>query len=258
MKGMALCVASVGVLLGMANVHAAGMAKGSVSRVYTDSVAPAEQQAYVAGIKSYNKCLAEHGFKFTWTAWAHETGDTYQYSYVSDPLSWAAFDEMHKQGKVCDTVWQTAVNRHLKSETSAFAIDKPELSHSGKTTAPSGAIMDVIFFKLKPGHEAVEAFTDVVKKIAAAADKSSWPYYYRTVQVMDAGAGAPDFMVLIYSKSWADFGIEPDPSLWKMVANVSGQPEADAMRKSLGAAVAEQSSHVDSLDAELTYHASGH
>jgi hypothetical protein len=66
-------------------VPAADKKDATIVRDYTDIVAPADQAAYETGIKRFNQCLAQHGYKFAWTAWLHETGDTYTYSYTDVP-----------------------------------------------------------------------------------------------------------------------------------------------------------------------------
>ncbi|AIF47811.1 hypothetical protein HY57_11310 [Dyella japonica A8] len=230
--------------------------KVTVVRDYTDIVAPADQAAYEAGVKSFNQCLSQHGFKYTWTAWTHETGDTYAYSYVSDPLPWAAFDAMRTAGKACDAAIRSDVNPHLKSETSAFFKTLPELSHMAKGVTINSPYIEVIYFKLKPGHEPHETFLDVAKKITAAAEKTKWPGNFAIGEVLDAGAGAPNFIVLLPAKSWAELGKDPDTPLWTMMENAYGKQDAQAMRKSLNDAIQEQSSHVDSYSEELTYKAS--
>jgi hypothetical protein len=60
-------------------VQAAGANKTNVARDCTDSVAPANVQACEAGNKSYNQCLTQHGFKYPWTVWMHETSDVCSY-----------------------------------------------------------------------------------------------------------------------------------------------------------------------------------
>ncbi|GGA44453.1 hypothetical protein [Dyella nitratireducens] len=240
-------------LLCATGIRAADTSSSTIVRDYTDIVAPADQQAYETGIKNFNECLHQHGFKYTWKAWIHETGNTYAYSYVSDPLSWESFDAMNTAGKACDQALRTAVNPHLKSETSAFFEIKPELSHMPKGMAPTSAFIEVRFFKLKPGHEAVEAFRDAVKKIAAAAEKSNWTVNYMFGEVREGGEDAPDFILVIPAKSWADVGKDPDPSVWKMVENVYGKDDAQAIRKSVNDTVQNESEHVDSYSAELTY-----
>lgn len=225
----------------------------NVARVYNDIVAPADQQAYEAGIKSFNQCLRQHGFKYTWTAWTHETGDTYSYSYTSAPIPWSSFDDMDAAGKACDATMRSDVNPHLKSETSAFLQAMPELSHVAKAMDPPPKLMEVTFFRLKPGHESSEAFTANVKKIAAAADKSKWAYYFQTARVIDAGDGAPDFILISTSKSWAELGADPDPDVWKMIEGVYGKTDAAAIRKAINDAIKDVTSHVDSYNADLTY-----
>ena len=74
MKSMKPWLVPAIAVLCISGAQAAEMDKASVMRDYTDTVAPAGQQAYEAGIKSYNQCLSQHGFKFAWTAWVHETG----------------------------------------------------------------------------------------------------------------------------------------------------------------------------------------
>lgn len=240
-------------LLCAAGAQAADTTGQNIVRDYTDSVAPAEQQAYEAGMKNFNACLHQHGFKYTWTAWLHETGNTYAYSYVSDPLSWESFDAMSAAGKACDPVLRTAVNPHLKSEVSAFFELAPELSHMPKVASPASALIEVTYFKLKPGHEASDAFKAAAKKIAAAAEKSHWAVNYMIGEVREGDENAPDFILVIPAKSWADLGKEPDPSVWKMVENVYGKDSGQAIRKSINDVVQSESAHVDSYSADLTY-----
>ncbi|RDS79619.1 hypothetical protein DWU98_16230 [Dyella monticola] len=244
-------------LLSGAAVQAAEKPAVTVVRDYTDIVAPADQQAYEAGMKSFNQCLHQHGFKYTWTAWVHETGDTYSYSYTSAPVPWSTFDEMDAAGKACDTAMRSSVNPHLKSETSAFMQVLPELSHMPKAVDPAPKLIEVTLFTLKPSHESSEAFMANVKKIAAAAEKSKWPYYYQFSRLIDAGDGAPDFILVSPSKSWAELGADPDPDVWKMAESVYGKADAAAMRKAINDAIKDVSSHVDSYNADLTYTASG-
>ncbi|HTV85066.1 MAG TPA: hypothetical protein VME63_06660 [Dyella sp.] len=229
----------------------------TVLRDYTDVVAPADQEAYEAGVKNFNQCMRQHGAKYTWTAWVHETGNTYSYSYTSDPLPWGGFDDMEAVGKTCDGVLRSSVNPHLKSETSSFLQWMPELSHVSKGTDATPKLIEVTYFMLKPGHEASETFTANVKKVAAAAEKAKWPYYYRFGQVIDGGEGAPDFILISPSGSWAELGRDPNPDVWKMVEGVYGKADALAIRKAINDAIKDISSHVDSYSADLTYVGSG-
>jgi hypothetical protein len=253
MKNTLLCFAVAIALSAAADGMAADNDKTLVVRDYTDVVAPADQVAYEAGIKSFNQCLGQHGFKYSWMAWTHETGDTYAYSYVTDPLPWAAFDAMQSAGKACLSSIHTDVNPHLKSEVSVFIETHPELSHMAKGASLQAPYIEVIYFKLKPGHDAHQAFLDVAKKIAAGTEKAKWPNNYWLGEIMDGGEGAPDFVIVLPAKSWAELGKQPDTPLWAVMENVYGKEDAQAMRKSLAEATQEVTSHIDSYNAELSY-----
>lgn len=241
----------------VATSMAAETSKTLVMRDYTDIVAPADQVAYEAGIKAFNQCLSQHGFKYAWTAWAHETGDTYSYSYTTDPMPWASFDAMQTAGKACDGSLRSDVNPHLKSEISAFIQMHADMSHMPKGASLQSPYIEVVYFKLKPGHEAHQAFIDVAKKIAAGTEKAKWPNYYMLGEVMGGGEGAPDFVVVLPSKTWAEVGKEPDTPLWAVMENVYGKEDAQAMRKSINDATKETTSHYDSYNADLSYKPSG-
>ena len=253
MKIMTSCMVSAIALLAVANIHAAEAEKVNVSRVYTDNVAPADQQAYEAGIKNYNKCLSQHGFKFAWIAYGHETGNTYAYSYVSAPGAWADFDTMHTTGKVCDDTFRTEGNPHLKSETSAFLVEQADLSRMPKDKDAKPELINVTLFTLKSSREADEAFNDGLKKIKAAGEKSNWSGHYTVYKVRAGDKDSPDYILVSPYKNWADYGVGFNPPVWKMVEGVSGKADTDALRKALNDAIQDVSSHVDSYSAELTY-----
>jgi hypothetical protein len=255
MKFLTTCAASALALSTVTSAFATDTNKANVYRDFSDTVAPADQDAYEAGVKAYNQCLHEHGFKYTWNAWNHETGNVYQYSYVTGPYTWADFDAMHTTGKACDATWHKMANPHLKSEMSAFMIEHPEMSHMPKsngTDAPP-ALIEVLYFTLKSGHEAHEAFTDGAKKIAEAAEKSNWSGHFAIYEIRGGGADAPDYLVLFPDKSWADVGMEANPPLWKMMEGVYGKTKTAALRKSINDSIEKSSSHIDSFNADLTY-----
>jgi hypothetical protein len=109
----------------------------------------------------------------------------------------------------------------------------------------------VASFKLKSGRAANQAFRSALEKVTSAAVKTKSPVYYLTMAVEVGGKGAPDYILSIPRKSWADFGALS--GLWKMMANVYGQANADAIRTSLDDSIAKENDHIDSYDAELSY-----
>jgi hypothetical protein len=162
---------------------------------------------------------------------------------------------MHATGKDCDTAWRKQAASHLKHESSAFMELDEDMSNlpASWRTDPPPAMIQVIDFTLKPGHEPNETFRANMKKFAAAAAKSKWPYHFQTLSIEGGGDGAPDYLIVIPAKNWADAGSEPNPTFWKMVEGVYGKADTDAMRKSFNDIVAKSSGHYDSYNADLTY-----
>ncbi|MBS0570750.1 MAG: hypothetical protein JSS28_09090 [Proteobacteria bacterium] len=255
MKILISCVASALALSAFSGAFAAEAGKANVYRVFTDTVAPAEQDAYEAGVKAYNQCLHDHGVKYSWVAWNHETGNVYSYSYVAGPYTWADFDTMRTQGKACDATWRKQANPHLKGEVSAFMEGQADMTYMPKDAdkGPSPEFIGVVLFHVKNGHESHEAFGNAVKKIAAGAEKSKWSGHFATNQINYGDEGAPDYLVVLPNKDWADVGMQANPTLWKMMENVYGKSEAAAIRKSLNDSIEKSSSHIDSYNADLTY-----
>ena len=252
MKIIGSCVVTAIALLAGASVQAAEGKKADVIRVFTDTVDPAQQQAYETAVKGYNKCLGEHGLKYAWLAWGHETGNTYMNSYAAGPYTWADFDTMHETSKACDDTWRAQANPHLKGETSAFLIEMPELSHMPTDNAKP-ALINVTFFSLKGDRGAEDAFTDGLKKIVAAAEKTKWSGHYTVYKTKGADKDAPDYLILSPYKNWAAYGAGADPTVWKMLENADGKDNAEAVRKSINDALQDVSSHVDNYNEDLTY-----
>lgn len=254
MKILSLCVMSALALAASTSAYAADAGKAVVNQDWTDSVSPAHQDAYEAGQKAFNQCLREHGVKYNLLAYTHETGDTYKYSYVTGPYTWADFDTMNTAIKPCMATWRAQGNPHLQSETSAFMVDQPDMSHmpAGWQKQPP-PLIHVIYFTLKGGHDADATFTSVLKKYAAAAEKAKWPYPYRTLALQGGDEGSPDYIIVIPDKNWADAGAPASPSFWKMIENVYGKTDADALRKSLDDSIKKVSDHFDRYNADLSY-----
>jgi hypothetical protein len=247
------CVVSAIALFAGFSAHAADADKASVTRLYRDVVDPKHQADYEAGVKTYNKCLAEHGLKYTWIAWGHETGNVYMYSYAAGPYMWSDFDTMHAVTKPCDQVWRTAANPYLQGEISVFTVDMPELGYMPKEREATPALISVTLFTLSDLYGADDAFADAMKKIAAAAHKSKWTRPYSVLKTKGGDKDAPDYILLSPYKNWAAFGAGADPTVWKMVEGVYGKDDTEALRKSLNGALKDVSQHVDSYNEELTY-----
>jgi hypothetical protein len=256
MRILTACVAALLAVSGIPSASAATASKTLVTIYFTDTIAPAEMQAYVAGIKAYTRCLRERGVKFNEYAVDHVTGrSTYEISYYREPMTWAQRDALGSESAPCKATFNTQVNPHLKSESGAVMVEEPQMSHlpAGEKNYAPPQFLHILNYTLKSGPAADTTFSNAIKKIAAAAAKTKWPYYWRTVAIEGGGEGAPDYEVAIGGKNWADVASEPNPALWKMVANAYGQIETDTIRKSLEDSIATTADQFDKYNAKLSY-----
>lgn len=83
MKILTACVVAALAASAVGSAFAADSDKAVVMRDFTDTVAPAQQQAYEAGLKAYNQCLHEHHVKFGEPTVTHDTGNDYMYSVAN-------------------------------------------------------------------------------------------------------------------------------------------------------------------------------
>ena len=130
MKVLDACAAPPLAVSGITCAHAADADKALVAIDYTDSVAPAEMQAYVAGIKAWVRCPREHRVTFNEYAANHVTGrDTCRISFERQPVTWAQRGELDDKSAPCKATFNTQVDPHLKSESGTAVVEEPEMSH---------------------------------------------------------------------------------------------------------------------------------
>lgn len=250
---LALAFASAAPLV---TAYAADANKPLVTIEYTDTVAPAEMQAYEAGIKAYVQCLRAHRVTFNEYAFTQVTGrDTYQVSFEREPMSWAERDALGSESRPCKPLFNTRVDPHINSESGMVMVEEPGMSHmpAGWRKQPTPGLLIVEDITLKPGRAAGEAFTSALTEITAAADKTRSPIYYRTLEVQAGGDGAPDYVLIHVAGNWSGYGRLLDSSPLKMVEAVYGKAAADAMLQSFNDSVAKTSVHIVRYNAELSY-----
>ena len=81
--GFALLLgAAIGLAQAAAPAPAAAPAM-TVTRVYIVEVPPAEDHAFNEGVKAWDKCLRDHGFKRASYVYDSETGDVTRYLFLN-------------------------------------------------------------------------------------------------------------------------------------------------------------------------------
>lgn len=259
MRTTLLRLAPLAGLLCFASAHAAGNSGARMMQVWTDVVVPAQTEAYEAGQKAFIKCLADHHFRYGLNAVTRLTGNnTFEYSFITQPVTWAELDTAYSafMATGCASINRSQIYPHIQSESSGFLRMSPDLSYLPSGGIPHSGLYEVVSFTLKGGPKAYEEFTAGAKKIYAAANKYKWPHYSVLMEVDDAGAGAPDFILVAPHKNWADFAMT-GPNVWKRLAQAYGKKEAAVIRHQLDDAIKNVTSHIDGYDADLTYTPSG-
>lgn len=254
-KALIAGVALVLALGACSNAHAADVNANVVTHVFTDTVLPAQQEAYEAGEKAWSQCLREHGFKYDVNARQHETGNAHVYVYRIGPYAWTDLDTMRPVMIACDAAFNSQASPHLQNETNSLFVDRPELSYlpASRRTQPEPRYLDVVHITLKQGHAADVAFATALMKIVAAESRSRWPHAHRTVEVRAGGEDAPDYVILVPLQSWNDYGSRSAARLWQMIEGVYGKGDAEALRKLFDDSIAKSSEHIEDHREDLGY-----
>jgi hypothetical protein len=233
--------------LGLAQAAAAG----PVTRVFVVEVPPAQDQAFNQGMKSYEKCLRQHGAKHATYAYDSETGDTDRYLFLVDFNTWGGMDTHDPAGKACHAVFAAAVLPHFSHSFSEVAeLNAKDTYMPGGDPDPT-PIMWVNAYRIKPGQ--ADNFRDALGMLAAAAAKAHWGAHFEGWDTDGAGEGGENFVLTWPNKSWADVGTDPSPSTKDLMTSTYGKAAADANHQKFVDAIAEEWSDSWSYDKDLSY-----
>lgn len=243
----------LGAAIGLAQAAAPASAPApamTVTRVYIVEVPPAEDHAFNEGVKAWNKCLHEHGFKRTSYVYDSETGDLTRYLFLNVYTSWAAMDTQDPAGKPCRSIFTTSVQPHAsKAFSEVSVLNAKETYMPGGDTVP-WPIMWVDAYRIKPGHG--PAFNGGMAQFASAAAKTHWQGHFAGYDIEGGGNDAPDFVIAWPNKNWADVGTDPSPSVKDMMAGVYGAAAAESGHQKFTDAIAEHWSDAWSYDKDLS------
>jgi len=226
-------------------------AAGPVTRVFVVEVPPAQDQAFNQGMKSYEKCLRQHGAKHATHAYDSETGDTDRYLFLVDFSAWGDMDTHDPAGKACHGLFEAAVLPHFSHSFSEVAeLNAKDTYMPGGDPDPT-PIMWVNAYRIKPGQ--ADDFRDALGMLAAAAAKAHWEGHFAGWDTDGAGQGGENFVLVWPNKSWADVGTEPSPSTKDLMNSTYGKAAADANHQKFIDAIAEEWSDAWSYDKDLSY-----
>lgn len=244
-------LAGLGVALAASVGLAQAAAPASVTRVYVVDVPPAQDVAFGEGVKTWEKCLHDHGGKQAIVAYAAETGDLGRYLFLETYGAWSGMDNHDAADKGCEPTFRSEVLPHFNHGFSEIAqLNSKETYMPGEDADPAAMIW-VDAFRIKPGQ--TDAFNGAVAKFAAAAAKTRWPGHFAGYDIEGSGQGAEDFVLVWPNKSWADIGQDPNPTVRQLMESVYGKAAARANHEKFVGSIAEDWSDAWSYDKDLSY-----
>ena len=241
--------------LGMALAASLGVAQAagptSVSRVYVIVVPPAQDVAFTDGIKTWKKCLRDHGGRQGIVTYSAQTGDLDRYLFLETHGAWAGIDNHDPADKACAPTFRSEVLPHFTQGFSEIAqLNSKDTYMPGGDPDPAPMTW-VDVFRIKPGQ--MQAFHDALAKFAAAAAKTHWQGHFAGYDIEGSGQGGEDFVLEWPNQSWAEIGQDPKPSVKDLMESVYGKAVARANHQKFIASLAESWSDVWSYDKDLSY-----
>lgn len=244
---LALSMAALSLAAGL-GVARAGTPQG-ITRVYVLTVPPPQDYAFNQGIKTWEKCLAHHGYTNKIEVYDAETGDQTRYAFLISFDSWGAMDHHSPAIRHCGGTFGNAIAPHFSDSISEMLQPAAKQSYDPDHEMASPKFVWVTEYRIKPGK--MHQFKGALAKFAAAAAKTHWDGHFAASDVLGGGQGGPDFMLTWPNKSWADIGTDPTPSAMKMMQSVYGKG-AKGIFKQYAHAIADEWSDVWSFDKSLT------
>lgn len=224
---------------------------GAITRVFVVEVPPAQDQAFNQGMKSYEKCLRDHGATHATYVYDAETGDVGRYLFLEDYSAWGGMDVHSAAGKACHALFGAAVLPHFSHAFSEVAELNAKDTYMPGGDADPTPIMWVEAYRIKPGQ--ADNFRDALGMLAAAAAKAHWQGHFAGWDIDGAGQGGEDFVLVWPNRSWADVGQEPSPSAKDLMSSAYGKAAAVANHQKFLGAIAEDWSDAWSYDKGLSF-----
>jgi len=200
-----------------------------VTRIYVVEVPAPKDHAFREGVVAWHACERANGNHSSVLVYDAETGDVGRYAFLDVGTDWAQMDRKNPAEKACSALFRDSVLPNVSSATSEILQENSKLSYMPGGDPDPAPMVWVNAFRIKPGHG--DEFHAGLEKFAAAAAKTRWQGHFTGYDVMGAGAGGEDFLLVWPNKNWADIGTDPNPSIKDMMNSVYGKSAAEASHK---------------------------
>lgn len=222
-----------------------------ITHVYLVQVSAPNNHAFREGVKAWHKCLWANGNRAPSIVYDAVSGDLSRYAILNPHHTWGGMDRTMTGGKACHALFNTAVMPYVESAYGEVTQLSPKTTYMPTQDAQPAPMLWVIAFRLKAGG--FDRFNAGLEQFAAAAAKTHWEGTFSGYDVIGAGQGGADFLLVWPNKNWADVGSEPSPTAKQMMQSVYGKSRAQAMHRRWVSSIAETWSDGWSYDQGLSY-----
>lgn len=212
-----------------------------VSEVHISTPKPGMTAQWESGRKQHSSFHAAQ--KDTWNVyvWQIMTGER-SGSYISATPGrhWSDFDARAAFNKIDAPDVAKSLAPYTASTTLSYYVFRDDLSLT-KPSATPPTMRTTTYYSVIPGH--TNDFTDAIKKISAAIQKSNYPIKPSRWYSLANGGNVPTFVQIVDRSTWADME-PPEKTLeaaLKEAEGDSGPQLLDQLRRSCSRIVTELS-----------------
>jgi hypothetical protein len=222
-----------------------------ITHVYVIQVSAPNNHAFREGVKAWHKCLWANGDRAPSLVYDAASGDLSRYAILNPHHTWGGMDRTMPGGKACRALFTTAVMPYVESAYSEITQLSPKATYMPTEDPQPAPMLWVVAFRVKA--DGFDRFNAGLEQFAAAAAKTHWEGTFSGYDVIGAGQGGADFLLVWPNKNWADVGSDPSPTAKQMMQSVYGKSRAQAMRMRWAGSVAESWSDGWIYDKRLSY-----
>jgi len=194
--------ALIATLLFLASSVLAQSSPQVISEVFVTTVKPGMTAQWEAGRKQHSAYHASQ--KDTWNilVWQYVTGDrTGAYLSASPNHNWKDIDAREAFNKADRPEIEKSMGASTASSNKAYFVYRDDLSLT-KPPATPAAMRTSATYSVIPEH--VNEFTDAIKKINAAIQKTNYPAKPSRWYSLANGGEVPTYILITDRASWAD------------------------------------------------------
>lgn len=209
-------------------------------------IKPGHDEQFTQGVEKFKACYQENQGTDKWNIWKRLQGDGNVYVLTSTMENWAEMgeDSEEQADKECRNIVRESIWPHIESSSYSIARYMPDLS---KSPSDDTRLVWVTFFDVKNSSD----FRETVKEVSSVIREMRGEPMGIWYEYMGGGIGAPDYMVSVPFKNYAELDVERDGP-WDMMEKKHGKAKTEEMRNKFRSSMNEAWSYLYTLKEDLS------